>query len=305
MSEQGGSCIDPRRGLAGVYHGWRSLLVAALLATACASRLAPPGPGGLPSAAPSSARVLPIDDVEWGHLNPARGDASPRAATLWGDRNAAGPAGFVVRFADGFASPPHVHNVAYRGVVLKGLVHNDDPQANALWMPPGSYWTQPLGATHVTAASGGDTLAYVEIDQGPYLVHPVSEATATGQHPVNVHADNVVWIGFGELGWGEARESAIDAKGEVAFLWGESNRDEPRGLFLRLSPGAAMVLGKTGAAFHLVVVEGRAAYGSAPALAPGSYVRSHGGRAQVSCRDDLACIFYVRTEGRFQAALVE
>lgn len=31
-------------------------------------------------------KVLLMDQVEWGHLNPARGDQSPSTGTLWGDR---------------------------------------------------------------------------------------------------------------------------------------------------------------------------------------------------------------------------
>ena len=125
-------------------------------------------------------------DVEWEKLNPARGDQSPAAATLWGDRNGTDATGFLVRFVDGFSSPPHIHNVSYRGIVIQGLVHNDDPTAAPMWMPTGSYWTQPLGGAHITSATGGTTVAYIEIEEGPYLVRPVDQATASGQHPVNV-----------------------------------------------------------------------------------------------------------------------
>ncbi len=43
----------------------------------------------------------PIDavltsEVKWEQLNPARGDKSPKAGTLWGDRNGTGPTGFLV-----------------------------------------------------------------------------------------------------------------------------------------------------------------------------------------------------------------
>lgn len=93
-------------------------------------------------AAPTS-RVVSESDVKWGPLNPARGDKGPKAGNLWGDRTGSGPSGFLVRFADGFASPPHIHNVSYRGVVIDGLVHNDDPNADDMWMPAGSFWTPP------------------------------------------------------------------------------------------------------------------------------------------------------------------
>jgi hypothetical protein len=91
-----------------------------------------------PAAEPTSKVVL-TSEVNWEQLNPARGDKSPKAGTLWGDRNGPGPTGFLLKPADGFKSPPHIHNVSYRGVVISGLVHNDDPNADDMWMPTGSF----------------------------------------------------------------------------------------------------------------------------------------------------------------------
>lgn len=36
-------------------------------------------------------------------------------------------------------------------------------------MPLGSFWTQPSGEVHITAAKGEENIAYVEIDSGPDL----------------------------------------------------------------------------------------------------------------------------------------
>ena len=90
-----------------------------------------------------SHEVVLTSDVEWEQLNPARGDKSPQAGTLWGDRKGTVPTGFLARFVDGFSSPPHIHNVTYRAVVISGSIHNDDPDAAEMWMPVGSFWTQP------------------------------------------------------------------------------------------------------------------------------------------------------------------
>ncbi|MEM6756041.1 MAG: DUF4437 domain-containing protein, partial [Planctomycetota bacterium] len=84
--------------------------------------------------ASGTVEVIPASEVNWTALNPARGDESPKAATLWGDRGADEATGFLVEFVDGFSSPPHIHNVTYRGVVISGLVHNDDPDAATMWM---------------------------------------------------------------------------------------------------------------------------------------------------------------------------
>jgi hypothetical protein len=133
-----------------------------------------------------SVEIVPTSEVEWEQLNPARGDKSPQAGTLWGDRKGTVPTGFLAKFVDGFSSPPHIHNATYRAVVISGRVHNDDPDAADMWMPPGSFWTQPKGEVHITAAKGVTNVALVEIDKGPYLVLPVEEAFDSGERPVNV-----------------------------------------------------------------------------------------------------------------------
>ena len=57
---------------------------------------------GVPtSSAPSPVEVVLASEVEWNHLNPARGDKAPSAATLWGDRNGTGATGFLLRPSDG------------------------------------------------------------------------------------------------------------------------------------------------------------------------------------------------------------
>jgi hypothetical protein len=68
-------------------------------------------------------------EVEWTYLNPARKDKAPMAGTLWGDRKGNGPTGFLLKPPEDFQSPPHIHNVSYRGIVIKGVIHNDDPDA--------------------------------------------------------------------------------------------------------------------------------------------------------------------------------
>lgn len=83
----------------------------------------------------------------------------------------------------GFESPPHIHNITYRGVVIEGVMHNDDPTAAKMWMPPGSFWTQPAGEDHTTAADGETNLIYLEIDSGPYLVKPSAEQFDNGERP--------------------------------------------------------------------------------------------------------------------------
>ena len=143
--------------------------------------------------------ILPVSKVKWEKLNPARGDKSPQAATLWGDRKGSLATAFLAKFVDGFSSPPHIHNVSYRAIVIEGLVHNDDPKAETMWMPQGSYWTQPAGEAHITSAKGKTNIALVEINSGPYLVKPTKQKFDNGERPYNIHASNIIWSDDGDF----------------------------------------------------------------------------------------------------------
>ena len=99
----------------------------------------------------------------------------------------------LVTFLDGFQSPPHIHNITYRAVVIDGAVHNDDPAAQKMWMGPGSFWTQPVGESHITAARGDNPTIFLEILSGPYLVKPEKEAFEAGERPINLDARNITW----------------------------------------------------------------------------------------------------------------
>ena len=250
----------------------------------------------------ASATVVPYAEVEWSPLNPARGDASPRAGALWGDRTGTGPSGFLVQFAEGFASPPHIHNVTYRGVVIQGLLHNDDPDAAEMWMPPGSYWTQPSGEAHVTAADAAANLAYIEIQDGPYLVRPTDEAFDDGERPVNLDATNLVWLDAATVSW-ISPSGAADGP-EAAVLWGDPRDDAPSATLIKLPAGASATLHGFGPTLRAVVVQGRTAFGApsddATPLEPGSYVGSHGPSAHTfACQAVEPCLVYVRAEGGF------
>ena len=130
-----------------------------------------------------TSKVVAANDIKWGYLNSLRGDKSPGAADLWGNRTTDTATGMLVRFKKGFESPPHIHNITYRGIVIEGLMHNDDPNAAKMWMPAGSFWTQPAGEDHTTAANTETNLIYLEIDSGPYLVKPSKEKFDNGERP--------------------------------------------------------------------------------------------------------------------------
>lgn len=267
-----------------------------------------------PEVEPISEVVL-MSEVDWSPLNPARGDQSPQAGTLWGDRTTSEASGFLVKFADGFSSPPHIHNITYRGVVISGAIHNDDPNAEEMWLPMGSYWTQPAGEAHVTAADGNTNLAYIEIDEGPYLVNPIEEAFDNGEKPINVDASNIVWLDASNITWIDRSEiPASPNEAKVAFLWSNPQNRELNGTLVKLPPGFTGEIRSNGSVFRAVEIQGRlrcrAACGSQyqisgeteeKTLEPGSYFGSEGEIThQVSCEAEEECIIYVRSEGKYE-----
>lgn len=258
-------------------------------------------------AAPTSEVIL-RSDITFQPLNPLRGDASPKAGVVWGDIKKDVPTGVFLEFADGFSSPPHIHNITYRAVVISGAVHNDDADAEKMWMGPGSFWTQPAGESHITAAKpGAKATAFLEILEGPYLVQPSDKAFDNGERPINVDETNIIWLDSSDVQWVD-REGAQDlADGpEIAFLWGASEADQKNGTFLKLPADYSGTLRGEGPSLRAVLVQGQITHeiqdeGDESALEPGSYFGSTGAVAhQVSCDADDACILYLSAEGKYR-----
>ncbi|MEQ9262582.1 MAG: DUF4437 domain-containing protein [Owenweeksia sp.] len=228
-------------------------------------------------------------------LNPARGEQSPQAATVWGDRNGTEATGFLAKFVDGFSSPPHIHNVTYRAVVIKGTIHNDDPKAENMWMKPGSFWTQPKGEPHITSAKGEENLALVEIDNGPYLVQPLEEAFDNGERSVNIDASNVVWLNSEKSNW-----IGANSKAEISFL---IERDNFRSLFVKLPKGYSGEIEMDGTVSHAMIVSGELNYempqtSEIKNLDVGSYFGSTNSAIHtITNSSGKEIILYVRTNG--------
>ena len=240
--------------------------------------------------------LVHAQDLRWGYLNPLRGDKSPAATELWGNRTKDQTTGMLVKFKQGFSSPPHIHNISYRGVVIDGLIHNDDPGAEKLWMPGSSFWTQPAGANHITAANGENNLIYLEIDSGPYLVKPESEAFDNGEVPLNLHTKNLVWQ--------PVRGEHESLNHEMAFLWGAPTNGNSYGTLIKLSSGFNGQLISDAREFRMIVISGRIQYKNkelpeSNLLSSGSYVGSFGDFAH-HIRTMNEVILYVRADAEFK-----
>ncbi|EWH10201.1 hypothetical protein DS2_08877 [Catenovulum agarivorans DS-2] len=247
--------------------------------------------------AANNSTLVAAENVKWGYLNPLRGDKSPAAANLWGDRSNNVATGMLVKFKKGFSSPPHIHNISYRGVVIEGLMHNDDPKAEKLWLPATSYWTQTAGENHITAANGESNLIYLEIDSGPYLVKPASQQFDNGERPVNIHASNIVWL--------DHTESSLisGTKVQIAHLWQKSENATIQGYLIKLAAGAKVQLTTQATEFRSVVIQSNINYSSldqpkTTELAPGSYFSSQGNASHILASRNQSVI-YIRTDGLF------
>ena len=243
--------------------------------------------------------VVTLETVEWGWLNPLRGDKSPAAGKLWGDRTKNEPAGFLVKFNKGFSSPPHIHNITYRGVVIKGFLHNDDENAKEQWLPAGSYWQQPAGEAHITAAAGQENIAFLDIQEGPYLVKPTSEAFDNGERPLNIDKTNLVWLNANDIEW-------VDEKSNVktAFLWGSNNDNELRALFLKLPAGFSGNIKNLSPNFRAVVISGRLTHQFSKKeakniLEPGSYFGAEQNATSI-ISTNIETVIYIRSNGKFK-----
>ncbi|MCD0462544.1 DUF4437 domain-containing protein [Roseiconus lacunae] len=251
----------------------------------------------------AGTEVVLVSEVKWRHLNPARGDASPAAGTLWGDQTEDGESGFLVKFQGGFSSPPHVHNITYRGIVIAGALHNDDPGAEPMWMPAGSWWTQPAGEVHLTAART-QSVAYVEIQSGPYLVKGPDKKFDNGERPVNMDSSNIVWLDAADLDWIESKSNRNPSQNaQVAFLWGQPDDDGKIGTMLKLPAGFTGILSAEKGMVRVVVVQGKVDLSvdggtKAKTLPAGSYFGSNAGTDhRLAC--EQACVVYVRSEEKF------
>ncbi|CAG2532588.1 protein of unknown function (DUF4437) [Maribacter dokdonensis] len=243
--------------------------------------------------------VVTADNVEWGWLNPLRGDKSPAAGKLWGDRTKNEPAGFLVKFKKGFSSPPHIHNITYRGVVIKGLLHNDDENAEKQWLPAGSYWQQPAGEAHITAADGEDNMAFLDIQEGPYLVKPTSEAFDNGERPVNVNKTNLVWLNANDIQWVSEKSNV-----ETAFLWGSHKENQLRATLLKLPAGFNGSIKNLSPNFRAVIISGGLTHQFSKKeakadLQPGSYFGAEENATSI-ISTAKETILYIRSNGDYE-----
>lgn len=259
--------------------------------------------------AQSTTQIVPHGEVSFIPLNPDRGDAAPQAGTLWGDIRKDVGTGTLVKFKPNFSSPPHIHNITYRAIVIEGTVHNDDPNAEIMWMGPSSYWTQPANQNHVTSAGPEGATIFLQILSGPYKVMPSDQAVETEENPINVVASNIVWLAGSDAVW--IAPGDTDANGaEIAFIWDTPEDGDVNGTLLKMPVAYRGTLTSNGSPLDAVVITGQIKVSTdgeqTATLGAGSRVGSQGeARHMVSCEGQGECLIYVSSHGAYQLSAEE
>ncbi len=103
------------------------------------------------------------DQVDYQPLNPARGDASPQAGTLWGDLDDGGLSASFVKLPAGHTSDLSVESDRLRAVIVDGaLIHSVAGLETQSELGAGGFFESDAGVPHALACHPeSDCLVYV------------------------------------------------------------------------------------------------------------------------------------------------
>lgn len=107
--------------------------------------------------------------------------------------------GMLVWFKKGFELLFYIYNIIYCGVVIEGLMYNDDFIVVKMWMLSGLFWIQFVGEDYIIVVDGEINMIYLEIDFGFYLVQLLDDWFDNGEWFLNLYKSNIVWLDFSEL----------------------------------------------------------------------------------------------------------
>lgn len=144
-----------------------SLLLSSVLAAAAVSHV-----GARQAEAPDFRSA---SDLKWVDLDPA-GAPGVKVAPLWGDHQK-GAFGVLFKLPAGFAAPLHRHTYDMRLVIVSGTYIQAPAGKPEVRLGPGSYLMQPGGDyRHITTCGETEDCVFFVESEGPFDLHPVSEA---------------------------------------------------------------------------------------------------------------------------------
>ena len=168
--------------------------------------------------------------------------------TIIGDRNT-GAHGTFIKITKGTGTPAHIHSHAYRGIVLKGIVENPfaGNAATQVKMGPGSYYSVPGGAEHITRCaddSPTDCLTYFYQDTAfDFNPNVAGVDPALGKGAVIVLAKDVKY------------DVIMPGVAEFGTVYGDRAKGA-HGTFVKVVKGKGTPPHKHSKAYHGVVLEG-------------------------------------------------
>ena len=142
-------------------------------------------------------------------------------------------------------------------------------------------------------------MAFLDIQEGPYLVKPTSEAFDNGERPINVDKTNLVWLNANNIQW-------VDKKSNVqtAFLWGNHQENQLRATLLKIPAGFKGSIKNLSKNFRAVVISGKITHqffkkGDKNVLESGSYFSAKE-NTTTKITTDTETVIYIRSNGGFK-----
>lgn len=207
---------------------------------------------------------------------------APEMAALWGDRTL-GASGNEEKQPAGKISALHVHpNDTYAMVIAGRMTHAFEGGPAAVELGPGSFYTLPAGAPHVSACLEGSECLIVYWQPGKLGYQEVKTGSLSGITPGIARPSASITLAPGEAGELPATR-----------LWGDPARGNT-GTLEGQEPGTAAPTPPRAGDVHGVVIAGRATLsiggGAGRTLGPGSYYVVPAGMAcQRRCEGPAAC----------------
>ena len=119
----------------------------------------------------ASSVSTPVTELEYGPTGISDGvHGELTAAPAYGDLGH-GPHGSFIKMPAGFVSPKHTHSEDYWAVVVSGVMVNGKPGSPDVPLPPGSYYFQKGGETHITKCISPTECVFFVNQNGKFDYH--------------------------------------------------------------------------------------------------------------------------------------
>lgn len=174
--------------------------------------------------------VTAPDKIKWIALDPNAGDKGPMVAVVFGDLSKKGPLGRIVRLPAGIDVGMHTHKTDGWVVVLQGKHHHFGPGQDQ--GKPVAWWFQPAHGVHDDVCEKGvDCLLFAYTPGGADFI----PTDANYKEPAGIPKMKVTYQG--DVKYSPIDPNAGDKGPQRAVAYGDLNKAETIGFFLKIPPG--------------------------------------------------------------------